>query len=79
VVAIANTAADGKGAVVVGVTADLTTSLSAITLAQVGAEPLGGKGGGGRPDMAMAGGPYGDKTNESLSAIAGAILKMRKS
>ena len=54
VVLIADTG--GKPAVAAGVTNDLTDRLSAVTLARAAAEALGGKGGGGRPDMAQAGG-----------------------
>ncbi|MES2967597.1 MAG: alanine--tRNA ligase [Pseudomonadota bacterium] len=46
----------GKPAVAAGVTADLTSTLSAVTLVKAAAEAMGGKGGGGRPDMAQAGG-----------------------
>jgi len=46
----------GKPAVAAGVTADLTGTLSAVTLVKAAAEAMGGKGGGGRPDMAQAGG-----------------------
>ena len=46
----------GKPAVAAGVTADLVGRISAVTLVKVAAEALGGKGGGGRPDMAQAGG-----------------------
>jgi alanyl-tRNA synthetase len=61
-------AADGKASVVVGVTDDLTARISAVDLVKVAAEALGGKGGGGRPDMAQAGGPAGD-SNAALAAI----------
>jgi len=70
VVAIANTAEDGKGGVVVGVTADLTARFNAVELVRVASEALGGKGGGGRPDMAQAGGPDGAQTGAALDAIA---------
>jgi alanyl-tRNA synthetase len=70
IVAIANTAADGKGGIVVGVTGDLATKFNAVDLVRAGAEQLGGKGGGGRPDMAQAGGPDGSKTEAALAAIA---------
>jgi alanyl-tRNA synthetase len=73
VVAIANTAADGKGVLVVGVTQDMTGRFSAVDLVRKGAEALGGKGGGGRPDMAQAGGPDGSKAGAALDAIAAAI------
>jgi alanyl-tRNA synthetase len=70
VVAIANTAPDGKGGLVVGVTDDLTSRFDAVELVKVGAEALGGKGGGGRPDLAQAGGPDGARAEEALEAIA---------
>jgi alanyl-tRNA synthetase len=73
VVAVANTAPDGKAGLVVGVTADLTARYNAVDLVRKGAEALGGKGGGGRPDMAQAGGPDGSKTAAALDAIAAAI------
>jgi alanyl-tRNA synthetase len=60
--------ADGKASVVAGVTDDLTAKISAVDLVRVAAEALGGKGGGGRPDMAQAGGPAGD-ANAALDAI----------
>jgi alanyl-tRNA synthetase len=73
VVAVANTAPDGKGGLVVGVTDDLTDRFNAVDLVRKGAEALGGKGGGGRPDMAQAGGPDGSKAEAALAAIAAAI------
>jgi len=60
--------AEGKASVVVGVTDDLTARISAVDLVKAAAEALGGKGGGGRPDMAQAGGPAGD-LNAALKAI----------
>jgi alanyl-tRNA synthetase len=59
----------GKASLVVGVTDDLTGRVSAVDLVRVGATALGGKGGGGRPDMAQAGGPDGAAAERSLSAI----------
>ena len=70
VVAIANTTAEGKGSLVVGVTGDLTGRFNAVDLVRTGAAALGGKGGGGRPDMAQAGGPDGSKADAALDAIA---------
>ncbi len=64
---------DGKAALVVGVTDDLTGRCNAVELARIGAEALGGKGGGGRPDMAQAGGPDGAKADAALAAIAEAL------
>ncbi len=61
--------ADGRASLVVGVTDDLTKRISAVDLVKLGAEALGGKGGGGRPDMAQAGGPDGAKAAEALAAI----------
>ena len=73
VVAIVATSEDGRAGLVVGVTADLTPGLSAVDLVRRGSEALGGKGGGGRPDMAQAGGPDGSKAQEALDAIAAAL------
>ena len=66
-------AADGKASIVVGVTDDLTDQVSAVDLVRVGSEKLGGKGGGGRPDMAQAGGPDGSAGEAALAAIEEAI------
>jgi alanyl-tRNA synthetase len=73
VVAIVGVSGDGKAGIVVGVTNDLVTRFNAIDLARKGAEALGGKGGGGRPDMAQAGGPDGSKAEAALSAIEAAL------
>jgi alanyl-tRNA synthetase len=73
VVAIVGVTPDGKAGVVVGVTPDLTARFSAVDLVRKGAEALGGKGGGGRPDMAQAGGPDGAKAEAALAAIAAAL------
>src|SRR5690606_2592951 len=66
---------DGKASLVVGVTDDLTKRFSAVDLVRLGAEALGGKGGGGRPDMAQAGGPAGDQAEAALKAIEAALLE----
>jgi alanyl-tRNA synthetase len=55
------------------VTADLTSRISAIDLVRAGATALGGKGGGGRPDLAQAGGPDAGKADEALAAIKAVI------
>jgi alanyl-tRNA synthetase len=73
VVAIVGVTEDGKAGVVVGVTADLTARFNAVNLVKVASEALGGKGGGGRPDMAQAGGPDGAKAAEALAAIEKAM------
>ncbi|MBK5962254.1 alanine--tRNA ligase [Rhodoplanes elegans] len=75
VVAIVGVTADGKAGLVVGVTADLTGRFSAVDLVKKGAEALGGKGGGGRPDMAQAGGPDAGKAAAALDAIAAAMAQ----
>jgi alanyl-tRNA synthetase len=73
IVAIVGISGDGKAGVVVGVTSDLTERFSAVDLVRKGAEALGGKGGGGRPDMAQAGGPDGSKADAALAAIEAAL------
>jgi alanyl-tRNA synthetase len=73
VVAIVGVSGDGKAGVVVGVTPDLVARFNAVDLARVASVVLGGKGGGGRPDMAQAGGPDGAKANAALSAIEKAM------
>ncbi|MGZ3288403.1 MAG: DHHA1 domain-containing protein, partial [Xanthobacteraceae bacterium] len=73
VVAIIGVTGDGKAGVVVGVTSDLTARYNAVDLARVASVVLGGKGGGGRPDMAQAGGPDGAKADAALSAIEKAM------
>ena len=73
VVAIVGVTGDGKAGVVVGVTDDLVARFNAVDLVKKGAEVLGGKGGGGRPDMAQAGGPDGSKADAALAAIEAAL------
>ncbi len=65
--------ADGKAAIVVGVTADLTGRFDAVELVRLGAEALGSKGGGGRADMAQAGGPDASRAEAALAALERAI------
>ncbi|MBI4967151.1 MAG: alanine--tRNA ligase [Rhodospirillales bacterium] len=65
--------AEGKVSLVVGVTDDLTKTVSAVDLVRAGAEALGGKGGGGRPDLAQAGGADPDKAGAALAAIEAAL------
>ncbi len=73
IVAIVGVSGDGKAGIVVGVTDDLVARFNAVDLARKGAEALGGKGGGGRPDMAQAGGPDGSKADAALAAIEAAL------
>ncbi|MBT8388790.1 MAG: alanine--tRNA ligase [Altererythrobacter sp.] len=64
---------EGKAAFAVAVTDDLTDRFSAVDLVRVGVETLGGKGGGGRPDMAQGGGPDGSKGEDAIAAVRAAI------
>jgi alanyl-tRNA synthetase len=64
---------DGKVALTVGVTDDLSNKYNAVELVRSGALAVGGKGGGGRPDMAQAGGPNGDDAAEAITAIEKSI------
>jgi alanyl-tRNA synthetase len=73
IVAIVGVTEEGKAGIVVGVTDDLTARFSAVDLVKKGAAVLGGKGGGGRSDMAQAGGPDGSKADAALAAIASAL------
>jgi alanyl-tRNA synthetase len=63
----------GKAGVAIGVTKDLTEKFSAVELVKSAAAAIGGQGGGGRPDMAQAGGPDADKANEALEAVRAAL------
>ena len=60
---------DGKVAILTAVTEDLINSVSALDLARVGSIAVGGKGGGGRADMAQAGGPNGMEADKALKTI----------
>ncbi|QPB21543.1 alanine--tRNA ligase [Rhizobium sp. 007] len=73
VVTLIGVSDDGKASAVVAVTPDLTARFSAVDLVRVASAALGGKGGGGRPDMAQAGGPDGSKADEAIEAVAAAL------
>jgi alanyl-tRNA synthetase len=60
---------DGKASIAAAVTDDLMARFSAVDLVRAGVEALGGKGGGGRPDMAQGGGPDGSKAADALAAV----------
>ncbi|MCO6178569.1 alanine--tRNA ligase [Ciceribacter sp. RN22] len=64
---------DGKASVVVGVTDDLTGRYSAVELVRLASAAVGGKGGGGRADMAQAGGPDGEKADAAIAAVEKAL------
>jgi alanyl-tRNA synthetase len=72
VVALVSTA-EGKASIVVGVSADLTKRFNAVDLVRAASAAVGGKGGGGRPDMAQAGGPDGAQADAALAAVRGAL------
>ena len=63
----------GRAAVAVGVTDDLVARLSAVDLVRAAAAAVGGQGGGGRPDLAQAGGPDGAKAAEAVAAVRAAL------
>ena len=71
VLLIADTGA--KPAVAAGVTADLTDRISAVTLAKAAVEAMGGKGGGGRPDMAQGGGADIGAADAAIKAAEAAL------
>ena len=73
IVAIVAVTEEGRAGLVVGVTPDLTDRYDAVALVRRGAEALGGKGGGGRADMAQAGGPDGANASAALEAIEAAL------
>jgi alanyl-tRNA synthetase len=73
VVVFVGTGDDGKASVVVGVTEDLTGRFSAVELVRAASAAIGGQGGGGRPDMAQAGGPDGARAAEAVAAVRSAL------
>ncbi|MDE2404373.1 MAG: alanine--tRNA ligase [Sphingomonadales bacterium] len=64
---------DGKASIAAAVTDDLTGKISAVDLVRAGVEALGGKGGGGRSDMAQGGGPDGSKAADAIAAVKAVI------
>jgi alanyl-tRNA synthetase len=73
IAAIVTRGADGKATLAVGVTEDLVDRWDAVSLVKAGAQALGGRGGGGRRDLAQAGGPDGSKAEAAIEAIEAAI------
>lgn len=67
---------DGRASIAVGVTDDLTATISAVDLVRAGVEALGGKGGGGRTDMAQGGGPDGDKAQTAIESVKAALASV---
>ncbi|OQW53571.1 alanine--tRNA ligase [Candidatus Raskinella chloraquaticus] len=70
VVALISVGEDGKGSVVVALTQDMTARFDAVQLVKQAAQAMGGKGGGGRRDMAQAGGPDGAQAEAAIEAVA---------
>ncbi len=72
-IVVLGTDKDSKASIVVGVTPDLTNKYSAIDLVKLASQAVGGAGGGGRPDMAQAGGPNANKLTDAYNAVKEAI------
>ncbi len=72
VVAVVSTEG-GKASVAVGVSADLVKRVSAVDLVRAASVAVGGKGGGGRPEMAQAGGPDAERADDALEAVRAAL------
>jgi len=72
-VAVAVAVNEGKASIAAAVTDDLTARVSAVDLVRAGVAALGGKGGGGRPDMAQGGGPDGDKAADAIAAVRAVV------
>jgi alanyl-tRNA synthetase len=73
IVAFASASPDGKAGIVVGVTDDLVEKYSAVEFVRAASVALGGKGGGGRPDLAQAGGPDAAGINQALASVEDAL------
>jgi len=67
--------AEGKASIVVAVTPDLTARFSAVDLVRAASVAAGGKGGGGRPDMAQAGGPDAGAAEAALAAVRDVLTR----
>jgi alanyl-tRNA synthetase len=74
VVALVSTA-DGRASIVVAVSPDLASRFNAVDLVRLASPSVGGKGGGGRPDLAQAGGPNVDGADDALAVVRSALLK----
>ncbi|MFM7303602.1 MAG: DHHA1 domain-containing protein, partial [Alphaproteobacteria bacterium] len=65
--------AEGKASIVVAVAEAAKGRADAVALVRAASAAVGGKGGGGRPDMAQAGGPEAAKAAEALAAVKAAL------
>jgi alanyl-tRNA synthetase len=75
VVAMVAVSDDNKASIVTGVSADLQQRFNAVDLVRIAAAALGGKGGGGKPDFAQAGGPEGSQAETAIAAVREALGK----
>jgi alanyl-tRNA synthetase len=73
IVALASTA-DGRASIVVSVSSDLGSRFNAVELVRLASPMVGGKGGGGRPELAQAGGPDVDRAEDALGAVRSALV-----
>ncbi|MFK7902473.1 MAG: alanine--tRNA ligase [Nitratireductor sp.] len=73
IVCLISISEDKKAAIVVGVTKDQSEKISAVDLVRIGSNAVGGKGGGGRPEMAQAGGPDGANAQAAIDEIKAAL------
>jgi alanyl-tRNA synthetase len=64
---------DGKVAVTVAVTPDLTAKFNAAELARAAVIAMGGQGAGGKPDFAQGGAPDDSRADEGLAAVKALI------
>lgn len=64
---------DGKVSIVIGVTNDLVGRFNAVDIVKAASVIVGGQGGGGRSDMAQAGGIYADKIPEAIAYLKGLL------
>ncbi len=65
--------AAGTASIVIGVSPDLVGRYDAVVLVKLAAAAVDGKGGGGKPDMAQAGGPDGAKAAKAIAAVTAAL------
>jgi alanyl-tRNA synthetase len=72
IVALVSTA-EGKASIIVAVSNDVSARFDAVSLVRAASAAVGGKGGGGKPDLAQAGGPDGERAEDALQAIREAI------
>jgi alanyl-tRNA synthetase len=67
--------AEGKASVVAWVSPDLVPRLDAVTLVREASSAMGGKGGGGRRELAQAGGPDASRVDAALAAVKAVLSR----